>query len=344
MLDTVKVFTTDFDVKDDAKITIQPASINYQTGEVNNRFLFRDSSGVDVKGSRAYINDDVFNFTVKPDDMGLGVLGLLQFSPPKVLTGDNYYTLNDSQLLESFKVLQDRLDDSGIRVDLGACRVSRLDACRNAYTEYPFEVYAPLLQNITMARQERRDYGSTYLWHNGQRQVCVYDKNVEVNNRKGDLSNYPDNTIRFEYRLLKGRSVKRATGIETISDIKDTSTIREVYKKAMAKNIFKAGLQGVSSDNASGHDIRQWYRDNAGRKWNYEYRQDLSAYRLLRDESLDALRADFESSYSDKKNARRALNDIVERARRYQLLMESAEGITYADLYQELESKVLAKD
>ena len=348
MIDTIHLTLDDFEIKDNADITIQPAPINYKTGEKNERVLFRDSSGREVLGYKAYLNDDVFNFTISPDNLTGGVYRKLQFSPPKVVNGTNYHTLSDSEILESFKVLQDRLDDSGIRLNLGACRVSRLDACRNAYTDYAFPFYAPLLRNITMSRKQRKYYGTTFLWENKSNEVCIYDKNKEMSERGFSLKGLPENAIRFEYRLLKGRSADRAlNGKETLylRDIKDTAEIRDAYDKTMRKEIFKDSLKDVSGRGGNNSEIRHGYADDVSTgRWNESLISDRGAYEMLQDETIEAIELDYLSIYADKKHAKKAVKVLEERARRYQKYLKNNEGVSYADLYQELESKVLAKD
>ena len=350
MIDTIGLFTDDFEVSDDCNIRIQKGTIDNATGESYNVPLFRDSKGEWVTGYKAYLNDSdrAINLDIETNTRKTGGHLKLRFSPPKVLNGSNYYPLNDSDLLESFKVLQRNLDDSGIRLNLGACGVGRLDACRNAYTDYPFGVYLPILNGISISRRDKRVYDSdTVLWKNKQRQLCVYDKNKEAKLDGLVLSDYPENAVRFEYRLLKSESVTKATGIETLRDIKDTFTVREAYRKELTKNVFKGDVDRNASEVlASDDDIADWYQNESGKRfWYREYTLDKRAYENLIGMPESARRAWWERRYPDDKQARsRAFLDETRRGLEYQKLVESGVRKPYGVLFKELESKILGKD
>jgi len=61
MIDTLKVFTDDFKISDNAGLLVQPAIVNYETGETKEYNLFRGAMASGLQGrkhtsTRATIN------------------------------------------------------------------------------------------------------------------------------------------------------------------------------------------------------------------------------------------------------------------------------------------------
>lgn len=66
MIDTLKVFTDDFKISDNAGLLVQPAIVNYETGETKEYNLFRGANGKWVTGAKAYVNTGNYQLTIKP--------------------------------------------------------------------------------------------------------------------------------------------------------------------------------------------------------------------------------------------------------------------------------------
>lgn len=342
MLDTVKVFTDDFRVRDGANLTLQPSIIDYETNLKIDKRLFRNSANEWVEGAKAYINCDRYNLTIKPNTIGDGVKAFIQFSLPKALTGDNYNPIPDNQIKEAKKAIADDIADRGILLNLEDCRVSRLDAFRNVYSEEAFLDYTPLFKLLRAKRQLRRDYGSTFLWSNTQREICVYDKNEEVRLRGGATSNTPPNTIRFEYRLLNTRVTKRDTGIDRLRDINNLDGVRDAYKEALTKHLFCLDVNEIDIlASTQLENLLQGYRDSGNRYWVNQFKQDFGAYMVLNMTNLETLQAILERVAGNRQTAWRVIKDFEKSRNTLALYDKTVNNKTLGDLYNELRGKVL---
>lgn len=107
----------------------------------------------------------------------------LQTSLPKIVHGENYQALNNDETVQAIDAIADDLNNRGVGVNLQACKISRIDAFRMASANNPFTSYAPVFRLLSAKRSHTTDYGTTFTWANTQREICVYDKAVEMRNR-----------------------------------------------------------------------------------------------------------------------------------------------------------------
>ena len=342
MIDTIKVFTDDFRVRDAANLAIQPAPIDYQSGVQNERRLFRNSAGEWVEGAKAYLNTDSYNLTVKPDNVGNGVKLFLQWSLPKAFTGDNFYPLSDDQLGDAKRALEQSLSDKGVMLELDECKVSRVDTFQNVYAAESFADYATLFRLLRAKRQQRRDYGTTFLWANTRREICVYDKVAEIKNRGGSYQAYPENTIRFEYRLKNSQVTEHELGLATLKDLNNFEGVKAAYRQAMQKNLFSLTVDEVNVLISSKLEavIRAYY-ENAGRYWLRSFISEFGAYMLLKSIEPENLQLIIERVSGYRMTGWRAVRDLEKSRDKLALHLEGVGDKTLADLYAELRDKVL---
>ena len=107
MIDTLKVFTDDFKISDNAGLFVQPATVNYETGETKEYNLFRKDNGAWVTGAKAYVNTGDYQLTIKPI-VGNGngkVLLFLQTSLPKIIHGENFQALNNDETVQAIDAI-----------------------------------------------------------------------------------------------------------------------------------------------------------------------------------------------------------------------------------------------
>jgi hypothetical protein len=343
MLDTIKFYTDDFVIKDGAGVEILPASINYKTGEQENHELFQRSSGQWVRGAKAYLNTDNFNVTVKPNNLGGGAWLWIQLSVPKFIAGDNFYPLSDVEAKGLPEMLGAKLSDYGILINANALKVSRLDTFQNVYASETFSDYIPVFQLLKAKRQNKREYGSTFLWENSYRELCVYDKITEVKNQGRSIEGLPENTIRFEYRLLRSKSVKNALGIKTAKSLFDNlGSVREMYLEAMKYHLFDLDTSEVKRLVSSElRTVVKHYYENGGRYWLSNMLKDYGSYSVARLSSLSVFGDIVEDISGNRMTAYRAVNYVRECQNRVSMLEVLECGKTIENLYQELKSKVL---
>lgn len=346
MLDTLKVYTDDFVIRDDAEITIMPSVINYKTGETDNKKLFQRSSGQWVKGAKAFLNADNFNLTVKPNNLSDSSYLWVSLSVPKFLTGDNFYSLDDVEAQGLPSGLETELKNRGIGLNADTLKVSRLDTFQNVYASETFTDYIPVFQLLRAKRQNRRDYGSTFLWENSYRELCIYDKITEVQNRGLQVSSYPKNTIRFEYRLLRSKSVKTALKIKTVKGLfGNLDSVRQVYQDAMRYHLFDLDTSEVKQLVSSElRTVVKHYFENGGRYWLSNMLKDYGAYSIARLSSIDVFGEIVEDLAGNRMTAYRAKKYVRECQNQVAMLEVLECGKTIDELYRELKSKVLAKD
>jgi len=344
MLDTVKFYTNDFVIRDGADIELMPSVIDYKTGETDNKKLFQRSSGQWVKGSKAFLNADNFNVTIKPNNLTNEVILWVQLSVPKFLTGDNFYPVGDEAKRLPVE-LETELRSRGIGLNVNDMRVSRLDAFQNVYASETFGDYIPVFRLLRAKRQNRRDYGSTFLWENTQREICVYDKLTEVKNRGYEVEGYPQNTIRFEYRLLKSKSVKDALHVKTVNKLfGNLDSVRDVFRDALRYHLFDLETSEVKRLVSSElRTVTKHYFENGGRYWLSKMLKDYGAYSIARLSSVDIFGEIVENLAGNRMTGYRAKKYVRDCRNKIAGLEILDCGKTIDELYQELKTKVLEK-
>ena len=339
MLDTLKLFSEDFRVYPGAKLEIHPGVFRYDTGEQENKRLFQDGKGGWVWGAKAYLNCENFNITVKPIEEGANLW--VQFSVPKFYSGNNFYPLDSSENTQVLPALEKSLRSQGIGVNVNALRVSRVDSFRNVFSNEDFHAYAPIFKFLRAKRQQQRDYGTTFLWHNTQREICAYDKLRELEAR-GVTANYPK-TIRFEARLKNAKSVTRALKIKTAGALfNNLNVVSEHYTKVL-EGLFNYQVPGNGAK-VLGSQVEKaltYYHEVGGARWLDTARRELGdslIYEVLGPKQFRKL---VEDTTGDRKKAWRAEKLISEGAKNNAILFGSGPRGSYAHLYEELREKVL---
>jgi hypothetical protein len=190
----------------------------------------------------------------------------------------------------------------------------------------------------------KRDYGTTYLWHNTLQEVCVYDKIEEMKRKKHSVAGLPANSIRFEHRMLKARKIRDVTGLGTVSDLlSGYEQVKAGYVDAMRKQLFKRSPAEVSVL-SEGEMVTQLERLQANGK-RYYLREYLMAVAVGRMESdFDALVSAVEKVCGNRMTALRLRNQL-DQARMDALALRTSAGCsqTLGELYRELERKVVGE-
>jgi hypothetical protein len=347
MLDTLKLSLTDFEIRPDADLDVIQGSFNAATGEANGLCpLWRNGRDY-VVGSKAFHNSDDYNVTVQPvrDDEPMSIGCYVQFSVPKVATGSNYEPADFTATKNALKTIHSELKRIGIKTNLKTATLSRVDSCKTVVTKEPYAAYHPVLLSVTATDLsiKRRDYGSTFLWHNTQQQICVYDKIAEMVARKHCTKNLPSNSIRFEHRMLKARKIRDSVGLCNVNDLlTGFEQIEAGYNKAMRKRLFHysvAELEAVTS-RSLGEQL-QYFKDNGSRYYLRDFLTALGAAQMAENVAplLQAVEIVAESRTTYHR-ARKQLDSAQQQALTLQSSNYSRR--TLKDLYQELEQGVLA--
>lgn len=345
MIDTLKVYTDDFKISDNAGLFVQPATVNYETGETKEYNLFRKDNGAWVTGAKAYANTGDYQLTIKPigDDAGGKVLLFLQTSLPKIIHGENYQALSNDETVQAFDALSDDLNNRGVGVNLQECKTSRIDLFRMASANNPFSSYGPLFRLLSAKRSHTTDYGTTFTWANTQREICVYDKAVEMRNRGVKSSALPVNAMRFEYRLKTSRVCKSETGAGNVRElVNNLDNLQAVYRQALESSIFSTDARALVAVTANEleNGLRVYSKQYGGAFVNRFFR-DFGAYVLGRLTGVETVKSVLSSVLQDRYKLWRQSRAFDE----YRMNFEMARGKigenTLKDFYLELKEKII---
>jgi len=345
MIDTLKVFTDDFRISDNAGLFVQPATVNYETGETKEYNLFRKDNGAWVTGAKAYVNTGDYQLTIKPI-VGNGngkVLLFLQTSLPKIVHGENYQALNNDETVQAIDAIADDLNNRGVGVNLQACKISRIDAFRMASANNPFTSYAPVFRLLSAKRSHTTDYGTTFTWANTQREICVYDKAVEMRNRGVKSSALPTNAIRFEYRLKTSRVCKKETGAGNVRElVNNLDNLQDVYRQALENSIFSLDAKALATVTANEleNGLRVYFKRYGGAFVNRFFR-DFGAYALGRLAGVETVKSVLSSVLDDRYGLWRHSKLFDEYRMNFEMARGDLGDSTLKDLYLELKEKIL---
>lgn len=240
-IDTLTLWSTDFKLSCDCGLTLEHTPTDLQTGalvQANNTLYNGD--GFHLQGKKAYRNTDFYNVT-------LGAKGLfIQFSVPKVVNGNNDIPVDQEMTRNAIQKVQDDLKNNGVGVDLVHSSVSRMDLFKQPGMSNSFLDYVPVFNLLQGKRQNKRDYGTSFLYYNGQTEECFYDKDVERALKLGKKLDLSSTNVRGEIRIKAHRPISKK-GYDTASDIlKNYEGLQSLYVNTMKKVIKEPGQVGRS--------------------------------------------------------------------------------------------------
>ena len=218
MIDTLKLMLNEYEITDDSEIRVQPASYELGTGSKVEYPLFQTPSHGSFYGSKAYLNTDNWNLTLKPLAGGRATGAFLQLSVPKNYYGSNFYSVGEQGTQAVLNKVEGELKEKGVHTSLIEADMSRVDTFKNIEPEEPFSSYYSLFSLLKARKAIQRGYGTTFLLSNSQQEFCVYDKLEEMRERKLETENIP-NTMRFEHRLLNKQKVQNVYGFGRVGDL-----------------------------------------------------------------------------------------------------------------------------
>ena len=237
MIDTFNFSLTDLEISG-ANLIIETPNYNHSTGELEPTYdLFRDTrTGKMVNAKKAYLNHPKFTFEIRPNHFqndlnliqnrpDLTTIKRINVSIPRYARGRNTYPVSVKEFQGVLTDLEYTLRENGIKTNINNGEVGRVDICKMVNTNYEFSNYLNVLSLLDFKRLDKnRDYGTTLLSYNNQRQYAIYDKIEEEiikakrEKRKDYNPNQKHQLMRFEYRLLKSKSVKSQIGFTSVKE------------------------------------------------------------------------------------------------------------------------------
>lgn len=312
MVDTLRLNLIDCEIKKSCPLTVQPGLIDYSTGKTfNESDLFIDSTGRIVSGSKAYLNHNKFNLTIQPtvettlNDFNQSKLKVKRFkrihetiqpdlydwnceeevkgifiqtSLPRLLSETNLKTLSFDEQKKALKILESELRTYGIKTNIFNANLSRVDTFTNLKTDFPFYSYSNLFSILELSRMKSIGYANeSFLWKNGNQQLAVYDKILEMKIKNPDLKFSPGkNIMRVENRLLKKRSITPfiySTELKTVNDLYNNyDELKYFHSQSVKNKIFKYSsdeFNGLVADNIKTRLINAG--DLFGKSWFRKY-------------------------------------------------------------------------
>ncbi|HMM53165.1 MAG TPA: hypothetical protein PKD87_16360 [Burkholderiaceae bacterium] len=343
MIDTLKLMLHDYEISSDSEVRVQPASYELGTGAKVEYPLFYTHEKGSQFGSKAYLNSDTWNFTLKPIAGGAGIGAFLQLSVPKNYYGNNFYSVGEQGTQAVLSKVEGELHEKGVHTSLPEADISRADTFKNIEPEEPFSSYYTLFSLLKARRAIQRGYGTTFLLSNSQQEFCVYDKLEEMKQRDIDTSTYPA-TMRFEHRLLNKAKVQSTYGFTKVVDIfkGGYEVIREKQVESWKNSLFNFTAEEIVllGSKQLGEEMRV-FKEKFPKNWFYRFLRSYGAYYLATYAGKEVVVEALQNFEVDRMKIWRVVKEL-EKAERELLLLKQEEGSnkTLGTLYEELRRKV----
>lgn len=346
-LDTVHLQLNEYSIAGENSLTVQPSPYMASTGEKVSEFtLFKDNSGREYRGARAYLNvPDKLQFTLSPFTKSeRGVSCFVQFSVPRVHYGNNYYSVGEEGSQAVFGIIQNELWQSGVHTDISDASICRLDTFKNIEQEEPFPSYAPLFNLLKMRRGVDRAYPEGFLLKNTQQQFCVYDKIAEMQKRRVDTAPFPEKTMRFEHRCMNKSKVESVFGFSSVSAL-FSGGYQEVKKKQVEQwqnNLFSQPVEEILTLGSRVlEEEMKYFKQKYERNWFDWFLKSYGVRYLAQVAGVEVVKMALQNIEAEKTMIWRA-EKTLEQAKREIDFVKQAEGTdkTLGSLYMELREKV----
>jgi len=343
MLDTLKLMLSEYKVSPESSLRVQPASYEVATGEKVEFPLFRNEAGT-FYGSKAYLNTENWNLTLKPLPAGnRGTGAFLQFSVPKNYYGSNYFSVGEAGTRASLKKVEGELAENGVLTNLEEAELSRVDTFKNIEPEEPFCSYFSLFSLLRARRAQQRGYGTTFLLSNSSQEFCIYNKLEEMREHGEETSELPE-TMRFEHRALTKRKVSSLYGFTRAGELfhGGYEVVREKQLESWKSSLFSFSAEEVVvlGSKQLEQEMR-FFQEKFGANWFQYFLKSYGAYSLAKFAGKEVVRNALENLNSERTKVWRTMK-LLEEAERELLVLKQEEGSskTLGELYEELRGKV----
>ena len=343
MIDSLQLYIKDYQITEDCKLQVQPASYISGTGEtIGEKFLYSDKRGRQHLGSKAFLNTGRFNLDIKPMPQGTGCF--IKFSVPKIHNGNNFYSVGEQGTKTVISIVEKELFENGIYTNLEEAGISRIDTFKNIQAEEPFSSYYNLFGMLKARRAIQRGYGTTFLVHNTQQEFCVYDKLVEMKSRGIETSSFPAQTIRFEHRLLNKKKVHSVYGFSKVKELfkGGYEVVKDNQIEEWRKGLFSYSVSDVVLLGSKQlENEMKVFQEKYSRNWFDYFLKAYGSYHLAQVAGVEVVKLALSNLEADRKKLYRA-EKTLEEARKEMEFTKKQEGTekTLSVLYQELKEKV----
>jgi hypothetical protein len=351
MIDTLKLRLDDATFKPNCDIENKLGTDNLRRQNEAPPILYK-AGDVVVRAFGAFHNGEQFNLDIsaRPFDTSI-VDTTVHFSVASVANGGNNYQLTDLDGTHSvFIELQEWLNEIGVVADVLAGVPTRCDLTKNIEADENYRDYQPIYGAMTTGRLDGHDYGTGYLWENTAQQIAAYSKIDEMalkakkKRHNFDASLYPENVQRLEWRCF-GRKVQAALKVQRAGDILDGyGSLGVHYRKAMKTQLFKRSPSEKKQllTVADARIVVRQFIEAEERFWFEKFWASLP-FAFLSESDLAAIVTAVKEESPNRNTPSRVKSKIAAYKMDALKAHNVKSGKTAADLYRELEQKVLAE-
>ncbi len=324
--------------------------INAATGEYLRDRLLYQAGDLQVTGAKAHYNSENFNLSILPHRDGGSSLVLVHFSGG-AYNDTNLLPMDADQTLEAARAVQDELDFLGCDFEVEKAKITRLDIARNVKLSHPVACYAPAFSALNCRKRvDKMDFGGTgFLVGNKGWEIGFYDKGAEMHEKGIELAACPENTLRPEVRYKKSQTVREATGVETLADLKEKWLgLKDSYLSSLTRDVFRPKMEAKTEATLDFYQEARFVLDGASqRKWQ-AFKSEVGLLLLVRDMGLEAAKhfatnhlvADPDSEAGIRQIARQNA-ELVGADYALRMQHEAPSGTLVKELYRELKRKTL---
>jgi len=327
MLDTVRLFTKDFELAKRNSFLTQP--LYNCDGELLSEKVFCNLA----TGAR---------LNVKPQ--GKDNCLFFEVSLPKLLFGSSLQELQESDFERCIEAVADQFKVAGAVVDFDSIErlpLSRLDYAKNLAMKHSIEEYLALLRNCSFGRRNKTNWlMETILFFNGSQEFTAYNKVLEVKNSKsaavaGVNKDTPENILRLESRLKSAAVIKRTLQQRrTFGECYNFKVAREKLLSDFDTLVLNVGQQLELNFNDFSMELEYYKRQGRDAIGQIEKRYGRSAILAMFQNELGTLQTCLLKHYS-----KRQVYYII---KNYKQHIAECRTPEQRDLLQELRSKLAA--
>ncbi len=324
--------------------------INAATGEyLRDRLLYR-AGDLEVTGAKAFYNSENFNLSILPHREGGSSLVLVHFSAG-AFRDNNLLPLDADQTLDAARAVADELDSLGCDFEVEKAKITRMDIARNVELSHPVACYAPAFSALNCRKRvDKMDFGGTgFLVGNKFWEIGFYDKGAEMHEKGIELAACPENTLRPEVRYKKSQTVREATGVETLADLKQKWLgLRDSYISSLTRDVFRPKMEAKTEATLDFYQEARFVSESGlKRKWQ-AFKGEVGLLLLVRDMGLEAAKHFATNHLVEDPDSEAGIRQVKRQnaeldAADYALRMqhEAPSGTLVKELYRELKRKTL---
>ncbi len=305
-----------------------------------------------VTGQRATYNTDDFQVTIAPDRGGGAPNCMVQWSA-RAFSGSNETPQNRDAVAQCARDVSTELGAVGMHFPMEKARLVRADLAQNVELSHPIACYTPVFGALSARKSvDKQDFGGTgFLMRNTQRQVAFYDKGAEMRAKGAELAECPENTLRPEVRLMKGRVVRDTLGVETLEDLnRGWDKISGAYTESLERDVFRPKMEQKIGAALDFYQEAQFIMDGEYiRKWQ-AFKSDVSPMMLVERFGLEFAKhflefhlVDDPTTPSGKRQVKRQNAELDQAAFAIKMSEAAPDKTPLQELYRELKARVLRK-